>query len=185
MISLEVMSHTAHHMRDGVAIGHGQGAVCLLKGLFLSIGLWVAGIEYAFLFGMVSGFLSLIPFFGPFLGFVGAFTVGMLGEHTFVSSLVRTGIVFGLGELLEGYFLLPKILGDSLGLHPVVVLAVCGGLTYMTRYTWTYSLPTLPSQTCSQRLAIHSAFQYETLHIVVVSSRNDRGLLGVKSARRL
>ena len=100
----------------------GRLTVCFLKGLVLSIGLWVAGIEYAFLLGMVSGFLSLIPFFGPFLGFVGAFTVGMLGEHAFLSSLVRTVIVFGLGELLEGYFLLPKILGESLGLHPIVVL---------------------------------------------------------------
>ena len=100
----------------------GRLLVCFLKGALLSAGLWVAGIEYAVLFGMVSGFLSLIPFFGPFLGFLGAFLVGMIGEHTFVSSLVRTGIVFGVCEVIEGYVLIPKVLGDSLGLHPVVVL---------------------------------------------------------------
>ena len=100
----------------------GRLSVCLLKGLFLSVGLLVAGIDYAFLLGMASGFLSLVPFIGPFIGFVGAFAIGMVGDHTFVSALLRTGIVFILGEVLEGYVLMPKILGDSLGLHPLVVL---------------------------------------------------------------
>lgn len=101
----------------------GRLSVCLLKGVFLTLGLWLAGIPYAFLFGMASGFLSLIPFFGPLLGFVGAMLVGGL-EHGFVSTLLRTGVVFGLAELLEGYVLIPKILGDSLGLHEVVVIFV-------------------------------------------------------------
>ncbi len=98
----------------------GRLGVCFVKGLILSVGLWAAGVDYAFLFGMLSGFLSVIPFFGPFLGFLLAFTVGIL-EHGVIGALVRTGIVFGVGELLEGYVLVPKILGDSLGLHPLVV----------------------------------------------------------------
>lgn len=101
----------------------GRLGVCVLKGLFLTIALLVAGVPYAFLFGMASGLLSLIPFAGPFLGFLGALLVATL-EHGFGSGLARTLIVFGLGEVLEGYVLIPKILGDSLGLHPVVVLFV-------------------------------------------------------------
>lgn len=98
----------------------GRLGVCFVKGLALSAGLWIADVDYAFLFGMASGFLSVIPFFGPFLGFALAFLVGIL-DHGVVSALVRTGIVFGIGEVLEGYVLVPKILGDSLGLHPLVV----------------------------------------------------------------
>jgi predicted PurR-regulated permease PerM len=98
----------------------GRLGVCLMKGLFLSLGLFVAGVDYALLFGLLAGFLSMIPLVGPFLGFVLAFVVGIL-DHGVVSALIRTGIVFGLGELLEGYVLVPKILGDSLGLHPLVV----------------------------------------------------------------
>ena len=106
----------------------GRLGVCLIKGLLLSLGLLLAGVDYAFLFGMVSGFLSLVPFVGPAIGFVLAFMVGML-EHGVLGSLLRTGVVFGLGELIEGYVLIPKILGDSLGLHPVVVLfaLIAGG----------------------------------------------------------
>jgi predicted PurR-regulated permease PerM len=55
------------------------------------------------------------------VGFLGASLIGIV-EHGVLGSLVRTGIVFGLGELLEGYVLIPKVLGDSLGLHPLVVL---------------------------------------------------------------
>jgi predicted PurR-regulated permease PerM len=101
----------------------GRLLVCVLKGALLTVGLFVADVPYAFLLGMGSGFLSLIPAVGPLIGFVGAFLLGVLvGEHSFVGSLVRTGLVFGLAELVEGYVLIPKVLGDSLGLHPVVVL---------------------------------------------------------------
>jgi predicted PurR-regulated permease PerM len=98
----------------------GRLGVCFVKGLILSVGLMIADVPYAFLFGMLSGFLSVIPFFGPFLGFLFAFVVAIL-EHGVIAALLRTGIVFSLGEMLEGYVLVPKILGDSLGLHPMVV----------------------------------------------------------------
>lgn len=99
----------------------GRLSVCLIKGLLLSVGLLIAGVDYAFLFGMVSGLFSLVPFVGPAVGFVMAFVVAIV-EHGVIGALLRTGIVFGLGELIEGYVLVPKILGDTLGLHPLVVL---------------------------------------------------------------
>jgi predicted PurR-regulated permease PerM len=99
----------------------GRLTVCALKGTVLSVGLLAAGVPYAFLFGMLSGALSLVPFFGPFLGFVGALLVALV-DYDVVEALLRTGIVFVVAELIEGYVLIPKILGDSLGLHPVVVL---------------------------------------------------------------
>lgn len=99
----------------------GRLSVCFFKGLFLSVGLTLAGVDYAFLFGMTAGFLSLVPFVGAFIGFLAAFLVGVI-EHSVVGSFLRTGIVFGVGELVEGYVLMPKILGESLGLHELVVL---------------------------------------------------------------
>jgi len=109
----------------------GRLAVCFLKGLVLSTGLLVAGVPYALLFGMLSGFLSIVPFFGPFLGFLLAFVVS-LTEYQAGSALIRTGLVFGLGELIEGYVLLPRIIGNSLGLHPMVVFfALLAGGTAM------------------------------------------------------
>ncbi len=118
----------AHISRVGGQIGEvlanffrGRLLVCLIKGVIMTVGLKIAGIQYPFLIGMGSGFLSLIPVFGPFIGFVLAFLLGAL-DYSLVSTLIRTGIVFGVAEVVEGYVLIPKILGDSLGLHPVVVL---------------------------------------------------------------
>lgn len=98
----------------------GRLAVALLKGLFLACGLTLVGMPYGFLFGMLSGVLSIIPFVGAFGGFALALLVGIL-DHGVIGALWRAGLVFGAGELVEGYLLVPKILGDRLGLHPLVV----------------------------------------------------------------
>ena len=100
----------------------GRMTVCLLKGALISLGLWIADIDYAFLLGMSGGFLALVPFVGPLLGFCAAFLIGLV-DHEFLSALLRVGAIFGLAEVIEGYVLVPKVLGASLGLHPVVVLA--------------------------------------------------------------
>ncbi len=100
----------------------GRLSVAFLKGVFLSLGLWILGIDYALFFGMLTGILSIVPFLGSLTGFVLTFIVGVL-DHGVVGSLWRTGIVFGIGELVEGYVLIPKILGEELGLHSMVVIA--------------------------------------------------------------
>ncbi len=100
----------------------GRLLVCLIKGLLTAAGLVVLGVPYALLFGLLSGFLSLVPFVGPLLAFVLTFLIA-LTEHSIVGAAWRVGLVFSLAELIEGYVLIPKILGDSLGLDPVVVLA--------------------------------------------------------------
>lgn len=99
----------------------GRLLVALCKGLFYALGLWLAGVDFALLIGLGTGFLSLIPFIGSAFGFVMAMLVAML-EHSLGAALVRVGIVFLLAEGLENYLLIPKIIGDSLGLHPVVVI---------------------------------------------------------------
>lgn len=100
----------------------GRMLVCLLKGGLLSIVLFIAGVPYALLLGMISGFLSLIPFIGPTIGYGLAFLLALL-EHSPSSAVVRLAIVYTIGELVEGYVLLPRVIGDSMGLHPVVVIA--------------------------------------------------------------
>ena len=105
----------------------GRLSVSFLKGVFLSIGFAAVGVPYSLLFGMLSGMMSIVPFFGAFFGFLIAFVFGTL-EHGVVGSLVRTGGVCLAAEVVEGYVLVPKILGDKLGLHPLVVfLALFAG----------------------------------------------------------
>lgn len=99
----------------------GRLLVCLLKGLVVTLGLVVIQVDYAFLIGMGAGFLSLVPFLGPVLAALVAFLVATT-NHSFWGAVVSVGVVFAVAEVIEGYVLIPKILGNSLGLHPVVVL---------------------------------------------------------------
>ena len=99
----------------------GRLTVCLLKGLFLTAGLLVTGVPYALVLGLGGGFLSIIPFLGGIVAFAAAFVVALL-SHGLLYAFLATGIVFALAELLEGYVLMPRVLGESLGLTDVTVL---------------------------------------------------------------
>lgn len=119
----------------------GRLLVCLAKGSFLALGLWIAGVPYALLLGLTTGFLSLIPFVGSAIGNGLTFVIAMI-DQGLVDALWRTGIVFLLAELLENYILIPKILGDSLGLHPVVVIfAIMAGGASMGMFGLLLALP--------------------------------------------
>jgi predicted PurR-regulated permease PerM len=104
------------------AFFRGRLLVSFLKGAVLSITLVACGVPYPLLIGMSGGFLSLVPFLGAGIGYALTFLMALL-EHDPPGAVVRTGIVIAVGELTENYVLMPKILGDQLGLHPVVVLA--------------------------------------------------------------
>ncbi|MEM9379095.1 MAG: AI-2E family transporter [Planctomycetota bacterium] len=115
-------TRTARQIGDVVAnFFRGRLLICFLKGAVISLGLSVAGVPYAFLLGMTSGFLSLVPFVGPTLGFLVTFLIS-LQRMEILDAILWVAPVFLLAEALEGYVLIPKILGDSLGLHPVVIL---------------------------------------------------------------
>lgn len=98
----------------------GRLLVCLIKGLMLAALMAALGIPYAFLLGILSGIFSLIPFAGPAIGYGAALLLALL-EFEPLGAAWRIGLVFAVGELVEGYVLLPRILGDKLGLHPLVV----------------------------------------------------------------
>ena len=99
----------------------GRLLICFIKGAVITVGLMVAGVPHPFLLGMLSGFMALIPFAGPFLSFLLAFFVGLQRMEPLEAAL-WIAPVYVFAEAFEGYVLIPKILGDSLGLHPVVIL---------------------------------------------------------------
>jgi len=99
----------------------GRLLICFLKGAVITVGLMVAGVPHPFLLGMLSGFMALIPFAGPFLSFLLAFFVGLQRMEP-LEAVLWIAPIYVVAEAFEGYVLIPKILGDSLGLHPVVIL---------------------------------------------------------------
>jgi predicted PurR-regulated permease PerM len=117
------------HESDEVlgAFVRGQLLVMLALGVFYGLGLTVVGISIGPLIGMVAGLLSFVPYLGFMIGFVAALIAALVqyGDWTHV---ILVAVVFTIGQLLEGYVLVPRLVGGKIGLHPVaVIFAVLAG----------------------------------------------------------
>jgi predicted PurR-regulated permease PerM len=109
------------------AFVRGQLLVMLALGIFYGAGLAVVGLSVGPLIGMVAGLLSFVPYLGFIVGF-GAAVIAVLVQYGDWAHLLLVCGVFVIGQLLEGYVLVPKLVGDKIGLHPVaVIFAVLAG----------------------------------------------------------
>ena len=109
------------------AFVRGQLLVMLALGVFYGGGLALVGLSVGPLIGMVAGLLSFVPYLGFMVGF-GAAIIAALVQYGDWTHLLLVGGVFLIGQLLEGYVLVPKLVGDKIGLHPVaVIFAVLAG----------------------------------------------------------
>jgi predicted PurR-regulated permease PerM len=109
---------------DAVLAGfvRGQVSVCLILGTFYSFALMVAGLEFGLVVGAIAGAITFIPYVGSLVG--GTLAIG-LALFQFWGDWVSIGIVaaiFAIGQFIEGNILTPKLVGQSVGLHPVWLL---------------------------------------------------------------
>lgn len=100
----------------------GQGLVCLLIGSFYSIALSIAGLNFALVVGLVAGLVSFIPFVGSIIGGVLAIGLALVQFWGDWWMIVAIAAIFQAGQILEGNILTPRLVGGSVGLHPVVLL---------------------------------------------------------------
>ena len=98
----------------------GQITVAVFLGVAYAIALTIAGLKYSILIGLTSGLLSVIPMVGSAIGLIVSVAVAWFqsGDFIFVGII---GAIFIIGQLIEGNFLTPKLVGDSVGLHPLWV----------------------------------------------------------------
>ena len=99
----------------------GQFTVMLIMSVFYALGLWLTGLDMALPIGIIAGLLGFIPYLGPAIGLGLALLVGALHFNS-IGQLIPVLMVFGLGQLIESNFITPKLVGDRIGLHPVVVI---------------------------------------------------------------
>ncbi len=103
------------------AFARGQVTVCLILGTFYAIGLTACGVPVGLLVGMVIGFFNLIPFMSYILGLPLALALSWIDDQS-LSRLIAVAAIFTVGQFVEGNFITPKIVGESLGLHAVVIM---------------------------------------------------------------
>ncbi len=105
----------------------GQLLVMLALATIYSTGLWMVGLEFALLIGIIAGLVSFVPYLGFIVG-AGLATVAAYLQFQELGILLAVVAVFGVGQLLESFVLTPKLVGDRIGLHPVaVIFAVMAG----------------------------------------------------------
>ena len=109
----------------------GMGTVCFVLGSYYAIALMVVGLQFGLVVGFIAGLVTFIPYLGALIG--GALAIG-LALFQFWGEWVSIGLVAGifvLGQIIEGNVLTPKLVGSSVGLHPVwllLALSVFGSL---------------------------------------------------------
>lgn len=97
----------------------GQSLVCLFLGLWYGLGLTLIGLNYGFLIGITAGFLSFIPYVGSLTALVVSAVVALVQGWPDWTMLAKALAVVIAGQFLEGNVLSPKLVGESVGLHPV------------------------------------------------------------------
>ncbi len=108
----------------------GQFVVAATIGGITALGLWIAGFPYAFLLGVTVAVFGVVPYLGLVLSLIPAVIVALTSGAVGLS-LLKVAIVFAIAQGLEGAVVSPRVVGDSVGLHPVwVVLALTVGGFY-------------------------------------------------------
>ncbi|KGM56923.1 membrane protein [Lysobacter arseniciresistens ZS79] len=105
----------------------GQFMVMLILGVMYGVGLWAVGLDLGILIGIIAGLLTFVPYLGPASGIVLGCIAALVQYGTW-QHVAGVLAVFGIGQVIESYWLTPKLVGDRIGLHPVaVIFAVLAG----------------------------------------------------------
>ncbi len=108
----------------------GQLLVMLGQGLLYAIGLWLIGLNNGLAIGMIAGLVSFVPYLGAITGVALALITAILqdsvtfglGVESRLVFLILVGVVFTVGQLVESFVLTPNLIGDRIGMHPVLVI---------------------------------------------------------------
>ncbi|CCE95361.1 membrane protein [Sinorhizobium fredii USDA 205] len=117
---VDVVRQIARDMNATIAgFVRGQGSLCVILGLYYAIGLSLVGLNFGLLIGFFAGMISFIPYVGSLVGLVLAVGVAVVQFWPDYIWILLVLAVFFTGQFLEGNILQPKLVGKSVGLHPV------------------------------------------------------------------
>jgi predicted PurR-regulated permease PerM len=109
----------------------GQTAVCLILGSYYAVALTLTGLSFGLLIGLASGIITFIPYVGSMTGLVLAVGVAVAQFWPEYAPIITVLVIFFVGQFLEGYVLAPKLVGESVGLHPVWLMFALFAFGYL------------------------------------------------------
>jgi predicted PurR-regulated permease PerM len=117
---LHVVRRLGTEMNDAIAgFVRGQGTICLILAIFYGGSLSLVGLNFGLLIGIVSGLVSFIPYLGSLLGLVLSVGVALVQFWPDYPWVILIAGIFFFGQIIDGYVLQPKLIGEQVGLHPV------------------------------------------------------------------
>jgi predicted PurR-regulated permease PerM len=122
----------ASEINDAVAAFiRGQGAICLMLGLYYAVGLSLVGIEYGLLVGLTTGILGFIPIVGWALGLIVTASLAIVQSWPDLGPLLKASAVLISGMAIDTAFLSPRFVGKKVGLHPVWLILALFVFSYL------------------------------------------------------
>jgi predicted PurR-regulated permease PerM len=103
------------------AFVRGQLTVCVVLAVLYSLGLLLADVDMALSVGLLSGALFVVPYLGTIVGIALA-SVLCLMKFGIDIHLLYVALAFGIPQFIESWYLTPKVVGDKVGLHPLIVM---------------------------------------------------------------
>lgn len=103
----------------------GQILAAAIVGVLTWIGLWIAGFPYSGLVGAVAGVFNIVPYLGLPVSLIPAIIIAII-SGSFWASILKVAVVFAIVQFLDGNVIGPRIVGESVGLHPVWVMLAIG-----------------------------------------------------------
>ena len=109
----------------------GQFLVCLLLGIYYAIGLSVIGLDFGLIVGLGTGLISFVPYFGMLAGVVVGLCLAIVQFDAY-GPIFGVAAVFVVGQIVEGNFITPKLVGERVGLHAgwIVFALMAGGALF-------------------------------------------------------
>lgn len=115
--------------RSLAGFARGQASVCLVLAAYYGVGLSLVGLEFGLVVGLGIGMISFIPYVGSITGLIVSLGIALAQFSDWGPVFIVLG-VFVVGQILEGYVLTPRLVGNRVGLHPVwVIFALLAGGT--------------------------------------------------------
>lgn len=127
-----IIRQLAHQIDQTLAsFIRGMGTVCLILGTYYAVALMLVGLQFGLVVGFIAGLVTFIPYLGALIG--GALAIGLAMFQFWGDwwSIGAVAAIFAVGQVIEGNVLTPKLVGSSVGLHPVwllLALSVFGSL---------------------------------------------------------